>query len=121
MDKETARYIINHFGTWMNIEEKQAWKHAIYSSKSRNNPRMQDLMIERGLMSQRKEVIELLKDGYEAFELQVAERMVRDHPEKVVLNYCPICDKLARTPHAKQCRHCGHSWRGSLNDSNTAK
>lgn len=30
--------------------------------------------------------------------------------EKVFLNNCPKCDKLARTPYAKQCRYCGYNW-----------
>lgn len=35
---------------------------------------------------------------------------MKEAPEKVFLNNCPKCNKLARTPYARQCRHCGHSW-----------
>jgi hypothetical protein len=27
-----------------------------------------------------------------------------------IINTCPQCGQLARTPLAKQCRHCGHDW-----------
>ena len=32
--------------------------------------------------------------------------------DKIFLNYCPACKKLARTPVARQCS-CGHNWRDS--------
>ena len=32
-----------------------------------------------------------------------------ENPEKVFLNYCSVCNLLARTPYARQCR-CGHNW-----------
>jgi hypothetical protein len=27
-----------------------------------------------------------------------------------VLNCCPKCDALAKTPKARQCRYCFHDW-----------
>lgn len=60
--------------------------------------------------SEDQTVLDLLKDGYEQFELNVANRIVAQNPEKVLSNHCPKCDKLARTPRARQCRFCGHRW-----------
>jgi rubrerythrin len=57
-------------------------------------------------------VVALLADGEAAFRRRAAERVVRDHPMEVVLNRCPQCSVLCRTPTAKQCPRCGHSWRG---------
>jgi ssDNA-binding Zn-finger/Zn-ribbon topoisomerase 1 len=51
-----------------------------------------------------------IKVGYDSFELNVANRIMEQTPEKVFFNNCPKCNKLARTPRARQCRHCGHSW-----------
>ena len=67
-------------------------------------------MVERGWITERPDVKKFLKDGYEAFELNVARRIMKETPEKVFFNNCPKCNKLARTPYARQCRHCGHSW-----------
>ncbi len=50
-------------------------------------------------------------DDIEQFELTVAGRIIADTPEKVSFNNCPSCNKLARTPNARQCRYCGYSWR----------
>lgn len=52
----------------------------------------------------------LVNLGKEQMENSIAERILRDSKDEV-LNYCPNCNKLARTPRAKQCRYCGHNWR----------
>jgi len=51
-----------------------------------------------------------LKNGQEVFEWETAKRILADNSEKKLLNNCPQCHKLARTPKSKQCRHCGYSW-----------
>jgi predicted RNA-binding Zn-ribbon protein involved in translation (DUF1610 family) len=47
--------------------------------------------------------------GRAKLELTIAENLLRKY-EKEILNYCPQCGRLATTPTAKQCRHCGHDW-----------
>lgn len=46
----------------------------------------------------------LLKDGMAAFLDALEARLAT----KVTFNRCPKCSRLARTPLARQCRHCGH-------------
>jgi ribosomal protein L40E len=94
----------------MTEDENLALKYHIHTYKAEDNPQMRKLMIEKGWISERQEVREFLKHGYEEFELNVARRIMKEAPEKVFLNICPKCYKLARTPYARQCRHCGHSW-----------
>ena len=110
MDKETASYIRNYFSRLMTDDEKLALKYHMYTYKTEDNPKMRKLLIERGWISEQPEIKEFLNDGYEVFELNVARRIMKEVPEKVFLNNCPKCSKLARTPFARQCRHCGHSW-----------
>lgn len=50
----------------------------------------------------------LFELGEKQLEIAIANRIMKDHPK--VLNFCPVCGKLARTPKAKQCRYCGHDW-----------
>lgn len=69
------------------------------------------MMIKRGWITQNEDAINLLQNGYEEFELEVAKRIMKEEPEKVFFNNCPVCHKLARTPYAKQCRYCGKSWK----------
>lgn len=110
MDKETASYIRTYFSQLMTEDEQLALRYHIYTYKAKDNPRMLEIMTERGWISERHEIIEFLKDGYDEFELSVARRIMKESPEKVFLNNCLKCNMLARTPFAKQCRHCCHSW-----------
>lgn len=45
----------------------------------------------------------------ESIRLQIAQRLWAE-ADRSVFNFCPECEALARTPQAKQCRHCGHDW-----------
>ena len=114
MNKETARYIINYFSNLLTDEEQMAIKHTSSAFKLENstsdNTTMTRMYKERGWLTSDQAVLDLLKDGYEIFELNVANRIIEQNADKVFLNNCPRCNKLARTPYAKQCRHCGHTW-----------
>ncbi|MCB9262872.1 MAG: hypothetical protein H6607_10910 [Flavobacteriales bacterium] len=94
----------------MTDDEKLALKYHMYTYKTEDNPQMRKVMVDKGWISEPPDIKEFLKDGYEEFELNVARRIMKEVPEKVFLNNCPKCSKLARTPFARQCRHCGHSW-----------
>ncbi|MBO9691416.1 hypothetical protein [Chryseobacterium sp.] len=94
----------------MTENETLALNHHMYTLKSSENTRMRNIMIERGWINSAPEVTKLLEHGYETFEQNVVTRIMRETPERVFLNTCPKCHKLARTPQAKQCRYCGYSW-----------
>jgi hypothetical protein len=52
----------------------------------------------------------ILDLGYEDFSHKVGERVMRDCEDQVVLNRCPKCNRIVRTPKAKQCLWCYHDW-----------
>jgi hypothetical protein len=111
MTKELAIYIRNYFSHLMTDDERLALQYHMYTYKTGGSPNMRRMLTEKGMIRTEPEILELLKNGYEEFELKVATRIMTETPEKVFLNNCPKCSNLARTPQAKQCRHCGHSWR----------
>jgi|JI10StandDraft_1071094.scaffolds.fasta_scaffold148312_3 hypothetical protein len=55
-------------------------------------------------------ILDLLNDGYENFEITVANRILIESASKVFFNNCSKCNKLVRTPYAKQFLFCGHNW-----------
>lgn len=117
MDKETAKYIIDYFSTLLNEKEKLALKHwhATFKINSGNSNReyilaKTNFYKESGWITEDKTALQLLKDGYDNFELNVAQRILENHKNKIFLNNCKKCGKLARTPQAKQCRFCGYDW-----------
>lgn len=61
-------------------------------------------------LSDDPEVLTLAADGLEVFRARVAQRILDEHKPEVILNYCPKCAGLTRTPRAKWCPHCGHDW-----------
>jgi len=66
------------------------------------------------MLSTEPDVLRLVKDGYEQFQLTTAARILKDSADKTFLNCCPLCGELARTPSAKQCRYCGYDWHPSV-------
>src|SRR5437868_4078524 len=48
--------------------------------------------------------------GEKQVETMVAQRLWTDRADDIVLNLCPKCGGLARTPKACQCPHCFHRW-----------
>ena len=114
MDSETAKYIIDYFSNLLTGEEKMAVKHTTSTYKlehsTSDNTNLTRIYKEKGWLTSDQTVLDLLKDGHDNFELNVATRIVTQNPDKVFFNNCPNCNKLARTPYARQCRHCGHNW-----------
>lgn len=45
-----------------------------------------------------------------AFEIKMAEKILEEYAFDIIINRCPKCQQLARTPHARQCPHCFHTW-----------
>jgi ribosomal protein L40E len=81
MDKEKTEYLINYFLYLLPLEVKSKLKYPY-----------------------------LRVDELEKEKAKLAEIILRDFPDKILFNNCPRCGKLARTPQAKQCRHCGYDW-----------
>jgi hypothetical protein len=112
MDKETAKYIITYFFNLLSDKEKFAWKHqsSILKLEDNDNPNLLEMYKRKGWITNDKEVLDLLIFGNDQFELNTAKRVLEKYPDKIFLNKCPKCNKLARTPNAKQCRFCDYNW-----------
>jgi hypothetical protein len=117
MDKELARYIVNHFDGLLADKEKLGLKQLRHQYKidhadnKNDTERKIQLYKKIGWLTDDKEVLELVQGGQDVLDQKIANRIMSEHADKVFINNCPSCGQLARTPQAKQCRHCGHSWR----------
>lgn len=110
MGRETINYVIRYFSELLTEDEALALNHHMYTLKSAENTSLRNKMAELGWINSDPEITRLLELGYEVFEQNVVTRIMVEVPQKVFFNNCPKCNKLARTPYAKQCRHCGYSW-----------
>jgi hypothetical protein len=61
-------------------------------------------------LSQSEQVREFAALGDVEFRRRVVERVLREHAAEVVLNRCPKCGGLCRTPRSRQCFRCKHAW-----------
>ncbi len=52
----------------------------------------------------------LNEEEREIEKAKLSEIIVKNHGNEVFWNLCPMCRKLARTPLAKQCKFCNHTW-----------
>jgi hypothetical protein len=114
MNQETAKYIIRYFFELLTSNEKMAISHArnalrLHHSTS-DTTDLARIYAEKGWLTKDQSVLDLLKDGYRNFEMNVANRIMSESEDKVFFNNCLNCGKLVRTPYARQCQHCGHSW-----------
>ncbi|WP_129717202.1 hypothetical protein [Pedobacter sp. SYP-B3415] len=114
MEQETASYVLAHYSHLLTLEEQLAKRHFASQIKignhSSNLQPLTRLYKRIGWITVDEGALDLVKLGNNAFILKVAERILTEHPDRVVLNVCEKCHKLARTPAARQCRHCGHNW-----------
>lgn len=117
MDADIASYILRYYGHLMTKQEKLAHKHlqgTLKSTRGRSDVAAQQEARNRDhlreMISDGPEVVRLVDSGFQVFIEQTAKRILSQHGERIVLNHCPQCGALARTPKARQCRFCGHDW-----------
>jgi hypothetical protein len=112
MEKELIDYIITYYSRFLSIKESTIQRHhlATVTSENADSPRLKEMII-RQWGTKDSETLKLLDNGYEEFKRVTAEKIIKNHKEEVIINNCPKCSRLARTPFAKQCRHCGFNWR----------
>ena len=51
-----------------------------------------------------------LEEGHWAFLDRVRARILAEAADRVVINRCPMCRRIVRTPKARMCLWCHHDW-----------
>jgi hypothetical protein len=104
---ELSLYIFTHYERLLTPAERDThFGMGLFASGGSFGPDRQSF----ASMSESGEVRELAALGNVEFRQRVVERILREHAADVVLNRCPRCEGLCRTPRARQCFRCGHSW-----------
>lgn len=81
MITEETRYLIRHFLHLLPLDEKSKIKYPYLNESERDE--------------EKARLADIIKDKFK---------------EQIFWNFCPKCEKLARTPKAKQCRYCNYDW-----------
>ena len=121
MDQETANYIADYFSHLLTSTEKLAFKQISsviklgLDSGSTDKVSLINTYKKIGWLTDDENTLLLVAGGVDILNLKAATRIMNESEENVFLNYCPKCNRLARTPAAKQCRHCSYDWHDLTN------
>ena len=116
LNPEDAHYIVRFHDYLMTDAERRARGllfAAMKATMGRSDRAAQEEARKQrifGYLSDDPTVLVLAADGFEAFELRTARRILQEYRAGVILNCCPKCGELAKTPSARQCRFCGYDW-----------
>jgi hypothetical protein len=127
------RYIRIHYWHFFSYFEKQVTNTVISRSKAvaYSNPNNSDDALEQfylnpnNLQNLTKLNLEQLKifgdignplidaaleNGTEAFFDKVCKKILSEYRDEIFINRCEKCQRIVRTPIARMCVWCGHSW-----------
>ena len=107
-----TRYVWDHWRHLMTDVEQAAWSASIAEEVGIGyyKPHMTRECQKQMGLEVAPEVDVALADGISAFRTRVCDRLIRDYPMEAAFNRCPSCDRIVRTPKARQCFWCGHDW-----------
>lgn len=112
-DRVLTKYIWdNYYPLLTHLERLGAKAVALKEKESASGEPMARLLRERWGGENDPAVIQALKDGPGVFRRRVRDRILDEEPSKIIINRCPECGRIVRTPKAKQCLWCGHDWHG---------
>jgi DNA-binding winged helix-turn-helix (wHTH) protein len=113
---DVAHYVVHYHANLMNAAENQAQAHLSATMKATGrSDKAAQLEAQKSAayscyLSKDPAVLRLANDGYEVFVETTATRILEEYSERLKLNRCPSCARVARTPTARQCRFCGCDW-----------
>jgi hypothetical protein len=112
MDQEIQQYILWFCRDYMRPSEWRALRRFGLTGNGEQSMRaaaLKEAGLEASYGFQDPEVNTLVALGKENAEEKIAQRIYDQHSD-AIMNFCPQCGQLARTPKAKQCRFCGFDW-----------
>lgn len=110
---ELADYVIAHYAYLLTLPQKTALKHHQHSLKLADvvdRDRLTSTYTRNKWLSEEPEISTQLDYGYSNFIITCSKQLLSKHRSDIIINICPQCGRLARTPLAKQCKHCFLDW-----------
>lgn len=111
-DRQLTNYILKFHGQFATEDEQVALLAAGWMQKATVNPNSarDPNAIAASKVQDRPLAAALLRDGWEVFRRRLRDRILRDHGHAISIHRCPACQRILRTPLARQCFWCGLDW-----------
>ena len=105
-------YIWNHYSHLMTSFERQVSTAIIARAQAEHcsNPHMATMLLQRWGGANAPAINTALQDGTIAFRQKVCARLLAAYSDQIFINRCPACQRIVRTPNARLCVWCGHTW-----------
>ncbi|PQO47237.1 hypothetical protein [Blastopirellula marina] len=107
---ELTHYVWHNYSQLAEDWERHAMRGFAAREKSIAADEPQRRLLAKWSASDDPRVIAALQLPPAEFRRRTAVRIVEDHPNEAIVNRCPQCDRIVRTPAAQQCFWCGHDW-----------
>ena len=115
-EAELTRYVWDHCTHLMTDFERRAGWAAIGRMKVAGHRRVDrdhaPRLAQRWGLVGDPDIDSALSDDPEAFRRSVCRRILTERGDDII-NRCPRCRHVVRTPAARQCFWCGHDWHGN--------
>jgi hypothetical protein len=110
-DRQLAAYVWDNYPQYLTPTEARAGLPVLAAAKAEiGHPDVAAFVRKRHGLDDDPAVVSKLAGGTDAFRLLAAERILREHADAVIVNRCPRCHRVVRTPRAAQCFWCGFDW-----------
>jgi hypothetical protein len=106
-DQALVNYVWDNYRGWMTDAESLDCKSLSLAIKQ---PSSLGRLPPNGFRRLTPQEAEHPREAYHKLRTQVARRILREHHLEFVVNRCAVCNRIVRTPAARQCLWCGHDW-----------
>jgi hypothetical protein len=110
-EKEATNFVWCHFQHLMTEFERRVERARIGRLKAEHSsPNMARILNQRWGELGDADIEAALADGGESYRLQVYRRLLQQLGKELNVHRCPRCNRVVRTPKARQCLWCGFDW-----------
>ena len=107
-------YAFRHFPHLLTALERRVTEYSapiVSDSEHWKIRRLYTLLEERDGHVPDEVLLDALTTPYEDRKRLALDRLIAEQRDQMIENRCPKCERLVRTPSARQCLWCGHNWR----------
>jgi hypothetical protein len=114
-DYELTQYVWNHYTRLLTEFEWRVGRAIMGRAKAAmsNSPQIAERLNRLWGGIEEPEINAALAKGPDEFRRRVCDRLLAVCAAEIFVNRCPNCERIVRTPQARQCFWCGFDWHDS--------